>query len=161
MVQAQSRQNAPIDAAGAHFILVEGRYYEDLNDQLLAGAKAVLAAAGARVDVVTVPGALEIAPAMSILLRKAAASGRRIDGFVAIGIVMRGETTHYDIVSNESARALIDLATREGLALGNAILTVETREQAETRADPARGDKGGEAARAALTLHALKRGGGA
>jgi 6,7-dimethyl-8-ribityllumazine synthase len=153
-----TRQALPVvDATGAHFIIVEGRFYDNLNDQLIAGAKAAFAAAGATSEVVTVPGALEIPVAIEILRHQGEAGWRRVDGFVALGVVIRGETTHYEIVSNESARELIALATRHRLAFGNGILTVETFEQAEARANPAKGDKGGDAARAALALFALKR----
>lgn len=153
-----ARQALPVvDATGAHFIIVEGRFYDNLNDQLIAGAVAAFAAAGATSEVVTVPGALEIPVAIEILRQQAEAGKRRADGFVALGVVIRGETTHYEIVSNESARELIALATRQRLAFGNGILTVENLEQAEMRANPAKGDKGGDAARAALQLYALKR----
>jgi 6,7-dimethyl-8-ribityllumazine synthase len=158
MAEAARRALPTVDAHGAHFIIVEGRYYDDLNDMLIAGARASLEAAGASVEVVTVPGALEIPVAIEIIRQAAANGTRRADGFVALGVVIRGETTHYEIVSNESARELIALATRQALAFGNGILTVENFEQAEARANPAKGDKGGDAARAALALHALKRG---
>ena len=104
------------------------------------------------------PGALEIPIAIEMIRQQAEDGTRRADGFVALGVVIRGETTHYEIVSNESARELIALATRRRLAFGNGILTVENLEQAEVRANPAKGDKGGDAARAALALYALKRG---
>ena len=156
MAEAQRRAQTPVDASGAHFILVEGRYYDDLNEMLIAGATAAFSAAGATSEVVRVPGALEIPIAIEMLRHQAEAGIRRADGFVALGVVIRGETTHYEIVSNESARALIDLATRQRLAFGNAILTVETMDQAEIRANPAKGNKGGDAAHAALTLYALK-----
>lgn len=149
------RQQAPVTGArGAHIVVIEGRYYDALNDMLLAGAKAAAAAAGASVEVITVPGALEIPVAMAIRM----AQEPKPDGFVALGIVIRGETTHYDIVSVQANRALIDLATASAMPFGNAILTVENEAQAEARANPATGDKGGDAARAALTLVALKRG---
>jgi 6,7-dimethyl-8-ribityllumazine synthase len=157
MAEAARRALPTVDATGAHFIIVEGRFYDNLNDQLIAGATAAFAAAGATSEVVTVPGALEIPVAIEILRHQAEAGKRRADGFVALGVVIRGETTHYEIVSNESARELIALATRQRLAFGNGILTVETLEQAEVRANPAKGDKGGDAARAALQLFALKR----
>lgn len=158
MAEAQRRATPPVDANGAHVVIVEGRFYDDLNDMLIAGARAVVKAAGATCEVVTVPGALEIPIAIEMIRRQAADSKRRADAFVALGVVIRGETTHYEIVSNESARELIALATREALAFGNGILTVETMEQAEFRANPSKADKGGDAARAALRLLALKRG---
>lgn len=158
MAEAARRALPSVDATGAHFIIVEGRYYDDLNDQLIAGARRALEAAGASVEVVTMPGALEIPAAIAILRDQAEAGTRRADGFVALGVVIRGETTHYEIVSNESARELTSLAARRRLAFGNGILTVENFEQAETRANPAKGDKGGDAARAALALFGLKQG---
>lgn len=158
MAEAARRALPKIDAAGAHFVIVEGRYYDDLNDMLVAGARAAIEAAGGTVEVVTVPGALEIPIAIEVIRHQAENGTRRADGFIALGVVIRGETTHYEIVSNESARELIALGTRQRLAFGNGILTVETYEQAEVRANPAKGDKGGDAARAALALHALKRG---
>jgi 6,7-dimethyl-8-ribityllumazine synthase len=106
-----------------------------------------------------VPGALEIPVCISIALDAAAAAGRSYEGAVALGCVIRGETFHFEIVAGESARALMDMSVARSLALGNGILTVETLDQAEQRADPKRGDKGGDAARAALSLAALKRGG--
>jgi len=157
MAEAARRAQPVVDAKGAHFVLVEGRYYDDLNDMLIAGAKAAFEKAGATCEVVTMPGALEIPVAIEIIRHQAGEGHRRADGFVALGVVIRGETTHYEIVSNESARELIALATRQHLAFGNGILTVENMEQAEVRANPAKGDKGGDAARAALALYALKR----
>jgi 6,7-dimethyl-8-ribityllumazine synthase len=159
MAEADRRAQPIVSAKGAHFVLVEGRFYEALNDWLIEGARAACAAAGATSELVTVPGALEIPIAIAMLADMARAGTRKADGFVALGVVIRGETTHYEIVSTESSRALIDLATRERLALGNGILTVENQVQAEIRADPRRGDKGGDAARAALALHHLRKSG--
>ncbi len=148
------RQQAPITGArGAHIVVIEGRYYDDLNDMLRNGATAGHCAAG-RARVITVPGALEIPVAMAIRAQQQP----KPDGFVALGVVIRGETTHYDIVSVQANRALIDFATTHAMPFGNAILTVENEAQAEARANPAKGDKGGDAARAALTLVSLKRG---
>ncbi len=158
MAEAARRALPDVDATGAHFVLVEGRYYDDLNAMLIVGARAVFEAAGASVEIVTMPGALEIPVAIEIIRQQVADGTRRADGYVALGVVIRGETTHYEIVSNESARELISLATRQRLCLGNGILTVENFDQAEERANPAKGDKGGDAARAALALYALKRG---
>lgn len=158
MAEAARRALPDVDARGTHFVLVEGRFYDDLNDMLIAGARAVLEKAGASVEVVTLPGALEIPAAVEIICHQAEIGKRRADGFVALGVVIRGETTHYEIVSNESARELTALTTRHRLAFGNGILTVENFEQAEARANPAKMDKGGDAARAALALFALKRG---
>lgn len=150
---AEAKRSLPpiTGAQGAHLVIIEGRYYDALNDMLLKGAKRAIEAAGATHEVITVPGALEIPVAMAI--RHA---NKRVDGFVALGIVIRGETTHYEIVSVQANRALIDFATNHALPFGNAILTVENEAQAEERANPEKGDKGGDAARAALTLIALK-----
>ena len=135
---------------------MEARFYDDLSDALLDGAKHALDAAGATYDIVTVPGALEIPAAIAMALDGADEGGTAYDGFVALGMVIRGETYHFDIVANESARALMDLAVSESLALGNGILTVENDDQARARARRSEGDKGGFAARAALTMIELK-----
>ncbi len=132
-------------------LIVEARYYADISDALLKSASAALKAAGAEVEVLTVPGALEIPAAIAM------ASARGYDGYVALGCVIRGETTHYEIVSNESARGLMDLTVRERLAIGNGILTVEDEDQAWARTDEARvEDKGASAAKAALAMAALR-----
>jgi 6,7-dimethyl-8-ribityllumazine synthase len=140
---------------GARVLLVEARFHATVNDLLLAGARAALEAAGAETTHLVVPGALEVPPAIAI----AHASGRggRFDAYVALGCVIRGETTHYELVAGESCRGLMDLGARERLAIGNGILTVEDEAQAIARADPAQGDKGGAAAVAALTLLAWAR----
>jgi 6,7-dimethyl-8-ribityllumazine synthase len=137
-------------------LIVEARFYDDLSDALLDGAKAALDAAGARYDVVTVPGALEIPGAISMALDAAEVGGVDYDGFVALGCVIRGETYHFEIVAGESARALMDLTVDEGVAIGNGILTTENDEQAWVRARRTDGDKGGFAARAALSRIALR-----
>ncbi len=134
----------------ADILIVEARFYAHLNDMLIAGARAVLEAKGHTVEVLTVPGALEIPGAIAL-----AAEADRYDGFVAIGVVIRGETYHFEIVAGESARAIMAL-TMDGIAIGNGILTVENEAQALVRADPAQKDKGGEAAKAALALLALQ-----
>lgn len=134
----------------ANILIVEARFYEHLNDMLIAGAKAALAAAGHKAEVLTVPGALEIPGAVAL-----AADSGRYDAFVAIGVVIRGETYHFEIVAGESARGLMALSM-DGVAIGNGILTVENESQALVRADPAQKDKGGEAAKAALAMLALK-----
>jgi len=131
-------------------LLVEARFYPHLNDMLLEGARAAIAAAGHKHETLTVPGALEVPGAIAL----AARSGR-FCAFVALGVIIRGETFHFEIVSNESARGLMDL-TLQGFAIGNGILTVENEDQAFERADPKRGDKGGGAAQAALALFALR-----
>jgi 6,7-dimethyl-8-ribityllumazine synthase len=130
----------------AKFLIVEARFYAHLNDMLVAGARAALEAEGHKVDVLTVPGALEIPGAIAM-----AAESARYDGFVALGVVMRGETYHFEVVSNESARGLMALAM-DGIAIGNGILTVEDEAQALVRADPSKKDKGGEAAKAAARM---------
>ncbi|MFM5918497.1 MAG: 6,7-dimethyl-8-ribityllumazine synthase [Novosphingobium sp.] len=134
----------------ANFLIVEARFYDHLNDMLVDGARAALKAAGHKVDVLTVPGALEIPGAIAL----AEASGQ-YDGFVAIGVVIRGETYHFEIVAGESARGIMAL-TMDGFAIGNGILTVENEQQALVRADPSQKNKGGEAAQAAMALLALK-----
>jgi 6,7-dimethyl-8-ribityllumazine synthase len=118
----------------AHLLIIEARFYDDLADALLDGAKAALDDAGATYDVVTVPGALEIPAVISFALDGADDSGADYDGFVALGTIIRGDTYHFDIVANESSRGLMDLAIEEALAIGNGILTTENEEQAWTRA---------------------------
>jgi 6,7-dimethyl-8-ribityllumazine synthase len=135
----------------ARILIVEARFYPHLNDLLLAGAQAAIEAAGHAHETVTVPGALEIPAAVAL-----AAESGRYEAFVALGIVIRGETYHFEIVAGESARALMAL-TLDGLAVGNGILTVEDEAQALARADPTQKDKGGEAAKAALAMLELKR----
>ena len=138
--------------SGARLLLVIAPYYRDIAEQLQRGAEAVAGDAGATLDRVFVPGAFEIPGAIAL-----AARAKRYDGFVALGCVVRGETSHYDYVCGESARGLMELSIRRRLAIGYGILTVDTIAQAEERADVARGDKGGEATRAALAMIALKR----
>ena len=128
----------------ARILIVEARYYAHLNDMLLAGARRALD--GHEVEVITVPGALEVPGAISL-----AADRGTFDAFVALGVVIRGETYHFEIVAGESARGIMAL-TMDGLPVGNGILTTENEAQAIVRADPAQGDKGGDAARAALAL---------
>jgi 6,7-dimethyl-8-ribityllumazine synthase len=138
-------------------LIVEARFYDDMADALLEGATFALKEAGASYDVVTVAGALEIPPAIAMALDGADNGGTQYDGYVALGMVIRGETYHFEIVSNESSRALMDLAVSESLAIGNGILTVENDEQAWARARRSDKDKGGFAARAALTMIELKK----
>jgi 6,7-dimethyl-8-ribityllumazine synthase len=130
----------------ARILIVEARFYPHLNDMLLAGARAAIEAAGHDHETITVPGALEVPGAIAL----AAKSGRYC-GFVALGVIIRGETYHFEAVSNESARGLMDL-TMQGVPVGNGILTVEDEAQAIVRADPGQADKGGGAAKAALAL---------
>ena len=134
----------------AKFLIVEARFYDHLNDMLVSGAKAALKAKGHEVEVITVPGALEIPGTIAM-----AAEAQMYDGFVAIGVVIRGETYDFEIVAGESARGIMAL-TMDGIAIGNGILTVENEEQAIVRADPKQKDKGGEAAIAAMALLALQ-----
>ncbi len=139
-------------------LVVEARFYDDIADELLKGARDALGAFGADVDTVTVPGALEI-PAAIAFADEAGhrAMGVAYDGYVALGCVIRGETYHFEIVSNESARGLMDLAVGRRIAIGNGVLTVEDEAQALARARPGEGDKGGGAARACLDMISLKR----
>jgi 6,7-dimethyl-8-ribityllumazine synthase len=141
----------------ARVLVVEGRFYDDIADELLAGARGAIEAAGARAFTVTVPGALEIPATIAILVEAAERAGEPYDAVVALGCVIRGETGHYDIVAGESARALMDLSVARHLPLGNGILTVETEAQALARASVAEMNKGGGAAEAALAVLALKR----
>ena len=136
-----------------HYLIVEARFYDALADAQVAGAERALNKAGASWDRISVPGALEIPAAIAF----AESGARHYDGYVALGCVIRGETTHYEIVCGESARALMDLAVAENLAIGNGILTVENAKQAWDRADLNRKDKGGGAAEAALAMVALKQ----
>jgi 6,7-dimethyl-8-ribityllumazine synthase len=135
-----------------HLLVVEARFYDDISDALLAGAKAALSAAGATGDVVTVPGALEIPAAVAMALK----GGEPYDGFVALGCVIRGETSHYDTVATESARGLMDISVAFAVPVGNGVLTVENEAQAWARARATEQDKGGGAVRAALAMIALK-----
>jgi len=134
----------------ARILIVEARFYDHLNDMLVAGAKAAITAAGHQAEVITVPGALEIPGAIAL-----ADQAGGYDGYVAIGVVIRGETYHFEIVAGESARGIMAL-TMDGMAIGNGILTVENEQQAIVRADPKQKNKGGEAAQAALALLALR-----
>ncbi len=134
----------------AKILIVEARFYDHLNDLLIKGAKAAIKAAGHKAEVITVPGALEIPAAIAL-----ADQSGDYDGYVAVGVVIRGETYHFEIVAGESARGIMAL-TIDGLAIGNGILTVENEQQALVRADPTQKDKGGEAATAALALLALR-----
>ena len=158
MAEPQRRTDASPVVATAHFLIVEGRFYDDINDMLLSGATAVLTAAGATFDVVRVPGALEVPTAIAICLQASRSSGRTYAGAVALGCIIRGETYHFEIVANESARGLMALAVQDRFPLGNGILTVEDDSQARVRADPEQGNKGGEAAHAMLALLRLQHG---
>ena len=140
------------DSNKPHLLIVEARFYDDLADALLDGAKSAIAEAGATCDVVTVPGALEIPAAIAF----AENGSRDYEGYVALGCVIRGETYHFEIVANESCRAITDMTIGWDLAIGNGILTVEDSEQAWARARKSEGDKGGFAARATLTMISLR-----
>jgi 6,7-dimethyl-8-ribityllumazine synthase len=152
----RSKHSAKESASGARFLIVEARFYDDVGALLLEGAIAALKRAEAACLCWQVPGALEIPIALAIALDMAETSGAPFQGAVALGCVIRGETPHFEIVARESARASMDLAIAKKLPFGNGILTVEKRAQALLRADPKQGDKGGDAARAALALHRLK-----
>jgi 6,7-dimethyl-8-ribityllumazine synthase len=145
--------------AAAHIMIVEARYYAHISDELLKGALAALAEAGASHECVAVPGAFEIPAAIRFAVEGERRENQRarFDGYVALGCVIRGETTHYDYVCTESARGLQELALQHNLAIGFGILTVENEAQALARASVARKNKGGEAARACLAMIALKR----
>jgi 6,7-dimethyl-8-ribityllumazine synthase len=157
---AGPRKSASTDEgtlSGVRMLVVEARYYDGIADELLAGAKRALDAATVDYDVVTVPGALEIPVAIVIALDAAAKRKAPYDGAVALGCVIRGETSHYDIVAGESAGGLMDIGLMRGLPVGNGILTVDKEEQAWARARPDGQDKGAAAATAALALVRLKR----
>jgi 6,7-dimethyl-8-ribityllumazine synthase len=153
--RASEADATPLD--GARVLIVEARFYDDIADELLTGARQAVTAAGATADVISMPGALEIPTAIAVAVDAAAAAGTPYDAVVALGCVVRGETYHFEIVAGESSRALMDLAVARKLPLGNGILTVENDEQAWVRARVAEGNKGGGAAEAALTLLRLKR----
>lgn len=139
-----------------HLLIVEARFYDDMADALLEGATDALNDAGATFEVITVDGALEIPAAIAMALDGMDDDGTAFDGFVALGMVIRGETYHFEIVCNESARGLMQLSVAESLALGNGIMTVENTEQAWKRVKKSELDKGGFAARAALKMIKLK-----
>jgi len=139
-------------AEALHILVAEARFYDDIADELMHGACAVLDAAGATYESIAVPGAFEIPAALRM-----AVDGGRFDGYIALGCVIRGETSHYDYVCGESARGLMSLSTRHGIALGYGILTTENREQAWTRASRTEKNKGAIAAEACLRMAALRR----
>ena len=145
------------DGKGARILVVEARFYDAIADVLLAGAMKALKEAQAEVDCVSVPGSLEIPTAIAIAADAARRRRRPYDGAVALGCVIRGETIHFEIVSHQSARGLMELSIARGLPIGNGIITVENEAQAFARARMDEQDKGGDAVRAALALVALKR----
>jgi 6,7-dimethyl-8-ribityllumazine synthase len=144
------------DGKGARILIVEARYYDEIAEALLAGAMTALDEARAEVERVSVPGALEIPGAIAIAL-DARRKRRPFDGAVALGCVIRGDTIHFEIVSHQSARGLMDLSIARALPIGNGIITVDTEAQALARARAEEQDKGGDAARAALALVEIKR----
>lgn len=157
---AEPRRNAANDTgdlAGVRMLVVEARFYDDIADALLAGATQALEAAAVAFERVSVPGSLEVPSAIAIALEAAEHAGRPYDGVVALGCVIRGDTIHFEIVSTELARALMDLSVARRVPIGNGILTVDTDAQAWARARAEEADKGGDAARAALALVRLKR----
>jgi 6,7-dimethyl-8-ribityllumazine synthase len=145
------------DISGANVLIVEARFYDDIQDALLDGALVELKAAGVTHEVITVPGALEIPAAISIAIDAAEAKGKPYDAAIALGCVVRGDTIHFEIVSQESSRGLMDLAVSRKFPLGNGILTVNTEAQAWARARASELNKGGDAARAALAMLRIKR----
>jgi 6,7-dimethyl-8-ribityllumazine synthase len=145
------------DLRGARVVIAEARFYDDIADALLQGATAELTKAGVSFDIVTVPGSLEVPAAIAMAVDAAERQDKPYDGAVALGCVIRGDTIHFEIVSFESARALMDMAVTRKLPLGNGIITVDTDSQAWARARADEGDKGGDAARAALAMIRLKR----
>jgi 6,7-dimethyl-8-ribityllumazine synthase len=147
-----AKKRAPL-----RMLIVEARFYEHISDALVAGATRVLDEAGAHYDRITVPGALEVPAAIAMAIDAAKAKRAPYDGVVAVGCVIQGETYHFELVSNESARGLMDLAINRQLAIGNGILTVDTETQALARSTPDGRNKGAAAARAALAMVALKR----
>jgi len=151
IVESSAMADAP------HLLVIDSRFYEDISDELFLGAKLALEKAGATFERISVPGVLEIPPAMSMALAAMEDGEAEYDGFVLLGCVIRGETTHYDIVAGESARAIMDMAVIEALAVGNGILTVENDAQAYARARVAEKNKGGAAAEAALAMIALRK----
>lgn len=154
MAEARRTKTAPAaDLKGARVLIVEARFYDDIGDALLAGAVKAIEATGAAHERVTVPGALEIPAAVAISW----GNGRRYDAVVALGCVIRGETIHFEIVSMESARGLMNLSVEKQIPLGNGIITVNDESQAWARARVEEGDKGGDAARAALAMLRIKR----
>ena len=151
---AEPRRAARIDdpLPDTRILIVEARFYDAIGAMLLDGATRAIEEAGASATIVSVPGALEIPAAMAITLDAAANVARPFDGAVALGCIIRGETYHFEIVANESARALMDMSVQRKFPIGNGVLTVENEAQALVRADPSQLDKGGDAARAAMAM---------
>ena len=157
MAGPRQAKRAKGEGKGARILIVEARFYDKIADALLAGAMRALDEAHASVERISVPGSLEIPPAIAIAADAAQRKRRPYDGAVALGCVIRGETIHFEIVSHQSARGLMELSVARGLPIGNGIITVENEAQAFARARMEEQDKGGDAARAALALIELKR----
>lgn len=157
MAGPRQAKRAKGEGKGARILIVEARFYDKIADALLAGAMRALDEAHATVERISVPGSLEIPPAIAIAAEAARRKRRPYDGAVALGCVIRGETIHFEIVSHLSARGLMELSVARGLPIGNGIITVENEAQAFARARMEEQDKGGDAARAALALIELKR----
>jgi 6,7-dimethyl-8-ribityllumazine synthase len=157
MAGPRRSKGANDNVKGARILIVEARYYDDIADALLAGATKALKEAGAQFDCISVPGSLEIPTAIAIALDAAQSKRRPYDGAVALGCVIRGETIHFEIVSHQSARGLLELSVARKIPIGNGIITVENEAQAKARANVDGEDKGGGAVRAALTLVTLKK----
>ncbi|CAM5373288.1 6,7-dimethyl-8-ribityllumazine synthase OS=Afipia felis OX=1035 GN=ribH1 PE=3 SV=1 [Afipia felis] len=153
----RARLDDKTDISDARVVIVEARFYDDIQDALLAGARAELDAAGVGYDILSVPGALEIPAAIAIALDAAKKNGRPYDGAVALGCVVRGDTIHFEIVSMESSRGLMDLSVSRSVPLGNGIITVNNEHQAWERAQADKLNKGGDAARAAIQMIRIKR----
>src|SRR5262245_5900080 len=154
---ANSADKSAGQPSGARILVVEARFYNDISDALLAGAAKALDEAKAAWDIITVPGSLEIVPAIAIAIDAAEKRKKPYDGVVALGCVIQGETFHFDIVAMQSARALLDFSIEPRLPCGNGIITTDNEAQAWARARLTEQDKGGDAARATLALIALKR----
>lgn len=157
---AEPRRSTSIpagDLKGARVLVVEARFYDDIANALLAGATRVLDEAGASVERVAVPGSLEIPAAIAMAIEAGKQGGKRYDAAVALGCVIRGDTIHFEVVSNESARGLMDISVRHAFPIGNGIITVDNEQQAWDRAKADKLDKGGDAARAALAMLRLKQ----
>ncbi|RFB80292.1 6,7-dimethyl-8-ribityllumazine synthase [Methylovirgula sp. 4M-Z18] len=157
MAEPQRVQTPVEPLPGVRILIVEARFYDALGEALLTGARQAIEAAQGTADVLTVPGALEIPSTVAIALDAAEQRGKPYDGVVVLGCIVRGETYHFEIVANESSRGVMGLSIARRIPIGNGILTVENDEQAWARADVKRGDKGGDAARAALAVLRIKR----
>jgi 6,7-dimethyl-8-ribityllumazine synthase len=160
MAKTRAKSRAKAARGGSdrmRLLIVEARFYDEISDALLRGARGVLDDAGVEYDSISVPGSLEVPAAIALAVEAARSRRRPYDGVVALGCVIRGETYHFELVSNESARGLTQLAVNLQIAIGNGILTVENEAQARARAGGDKGNKGADAARAALAMARLKR----